>query len=150
MKVLLLDNIRGIGQVGDIKDVADGYARNFLLARGKARAVTASAARDAESLKARKREALHIARQEAEALKEKMTGLSVSVTGTANPKGTLFAAIDPAAIADRLSSVLHVRIDPSQLHPTDHLKTVGEHTVGISLPGGVTAQVLVVIEPRTS
>jgi large subunit ribosomal protein L9 len=146
MKVILLDNIRGIGRIGDVKEVADGYARNFLLARGKARPATSAAARDAETLMARKREALGVAREEAESLRAKMTGLSVTVGGAANAKGTLFAAVDPGVIAEKLSSVLHVRIDPLQIHPTDHLKTVGEHTIGISLPGGVTGQMTVVVE----
>ena len=148
MKVVLLDNVRGIGQVGDVKEVSDGYARNFLLARGKARPAGHGAERDIAALMARKREATALARVEAESLKGRMQGISVTVPAAANEKGTLFAAVEPDAVAELLSNALSVRIDPSQVRPTDHLKTVGEHRVTVELPDGLTADVTVIIEPR--
>jgi large subunit ribosomal protein L9 len=147
MKVILLDNIRGIGRVGDVKDVSDGYARNFLIARGKARPASAGAAREAQSLQAKRREAMDAARGEAEQLRDRLTSLTVTVRGTASPKGKLFAAIESATVAAQLSELLQVHIDPSQLHPLDHLKTVGEHEVGVTLPGGLSGTVRVLIEP---
>lgn len=146
MKVILLENIRSLGQVGDVKDVNDGYARNFLIPRQLARVATAGAAKDVESMKAKKLEAARIAGDEAKVLAEKLAGISVTVSGKASSQGTLFAAIESNELADAISKAAGVQVTPEQLHPHDHLKTVGEHEVGLELADGVTADVKIVIE----
>lgn len=131
MKVVLLDNVRGIGQVGDVKDVSDGYARNFLLRKGLARAATVGSINDVALHASKKREALALAHQEAERLAVKLTGTVVPITGKANEQGTLFASIS------------RVTVDGTTFELPEHIKTTGDHPVTLRLADGVTADILV-------
>ncbi|HUO75313.1 MAG TPA: 50S ribosomal protein L9 [Candidatus Paceibacterota bacterium] len=131
MKVLLLDNVRGIGKVGDVKDVADGYARNFLLKRNLARAATDGTIRDAAQFISKKREAVAMVQAEAQELAAKLTGTTVEISGKANEKGTLFAAISS------------ITIDGATFELPEHIKTTGNHPVTLRLAEGVTADITV-------
>jgi large subunit ribosomal protein L9 len=147
MKVVLLDNIKGIGQVGDVKDVSDGYARNFLFPRKLGKPASDGAAKEAEAMKAKKLEALSMAKAQSEELAKKLEGIAVVLQGKSNEKGKLFSAITAADIATELSKEAGVHIAPESIVLKEHLKTIGEHTVRISLSGGVTADVNVTIVP---
>src|SRR5512143_1158320 len=129
MKVVLLDNVRGIGRVGDVKEVSDGYARNFLLKNRLAKAATAGSVRDAATLAAKKLEALALEQSEAQELAAKIDGIVIPIAGKANEKGTLFAAIDAAHIAAAVSAQVGARIDPESVILDGHLKTIGDHQV---------------------
>ena len=131
MKVVLLDNIRGIGQVGDVRDVSDGYARNFLLRRNIARAATPGAVRDAVVVTSRRRAAQEITHAAAQELATRLSGMVIPIVGKANEKGTLFAAI------------LSVLVDGTTFDLPEHIKTTGEHPVTLRLADGVTAAVTV-------
>ena len=146
MKVILLDNIRALGRVGDTKSVNDGYARNFLIPRGLAKAATEGAAKEADALKADRLNAHTLATHEAKALAERLTGTSVTVKGKASEHGTLFAGISSDVLANAISRAAGVHVTPEQLHPHDHLKTVGDHSVTVGFPGGNEVDVSVVIE----
>lgn len=148
MKVILLDNIRGVGRVGDVKDVSDGYAKNFLLPRGKARPASADAVQGIAALKASRDAAAAMERTEAEAAARNIAGTVVRLTGRANPKGTLFAARTAADVADALAAQTGVRITPEQVGLSDHLKTVGDHSVTLELADGITADITVTITPE--
>src|SRR5690349_6749080 len=115
MKVILLDNIRGVGQVGDVKDVSDGYARNFLLPNGKAKAASAGALKDVDAIKGKRLAALAVARTEAEAAAAKLSGTVIELTGKANEQGTLFAAITAGDIAEALSTSAGMRFEAAQI-----------------------------------
>lgn len=145
MKVILLDNIRGVGRIGDIKDVSDGYAKNFLLPRGKARPASAGAAHDIAALKAGRDAAVAMAHEEAEAAARTLAGAVIRLTGKANPKGTLFAARTPADVADALAAQTGIRVAPDQVILPEHLKTLGDHPVSVRLGDGVSADVTVTI-----
>jgi large subunit ribosomal protein L9 len=146
MKVVLLDNIRGIGRVGDIKNVSDGYARNFLLKRGLAKAATIGAMKDAESVKAKKLAASELARSETETLAHRLRDITIEIPAKANAQGKLFAGIEARHIADAISTAAHVRIDPQHIDVPGHLKTIGDHPVTIRLTEGITATVLIRIQ----
>lgn len=143
MKVVLLDNIRGVGHVGDIKDVADGYARNFLYPRNLARPATAGAIKDAAALQAKKLQAMTLATTEAEAVAQKLSGTTVTISAKANEQGTLFAGIEASEIADETSKVAGVHISPEQVLLPEHIKDVGSHIVRIELVEGVHVDVTV-------
>ena len=143
MKVVLLDNVRGIGQIGDVKDVADGYARNFLLKRGLAHAATPGAMRDATAYASKKRDAHALVHAEMAALADKLRGMTVVVAGHANEKGTLFDSIDAARVAEAISASAGIRISPEQVKLPEHIKTIGEHPIVLELTEGVTADMTV-------
>lgn len=154
MKVILLDNIRGIGQVGDVKDVSDGYARNFLFPRKLGKPASDGAAREAEGMKAQKLEALALAKTQSEELAKKLESMVVVLQGKSNEKGKLFSAITAADIATAVSKEAGVHIPPEAIvlnlpryKAGAHLKTIGEHSVRINLSAGLSADLKLTIVP---
>ena len=143
MKVVLLDNIKGIGAVGTVKDVSDGYARNFLLPKGLAKLASSAVLREVEALKAQKLESMKLAHGEAELVAKKIDGATVQIAGRANEKGTLFSAISAHDVAEAVSAIAGARIDATQVRLEEHIKTAGAHPVTIELVEGVRATVTV-------
>jgi large subunit ribosomal protein L9 len=133
MKVVLLTNIRGIGHVSDIKEVNDGYARNFLFPRKAARPVTDGILKEVATTKAQKLQAATQSRDQAQALAKTLSGTRVELTGKASPKGKLFAAITQVTIDGRTFTL------------PEPIKTTGEHPVLLELTDGITASVTVVV-----
>lgn len=147
MKVILLDNIRGIGQIGDVKEVSDGYARNFLFPRKLGKPASDGVAKELQTLKAQKLEALKLAHAQSEELAKKLAGIAVMLQGKSNEKGKLFSAITAADVAAALSKEAGVHIPPTAVKLDEHLKTIGEHTIHIALADNLSASVIVTIVP---
>jgi len=146
MKVVLLDNIKGIGTVGSVKEVRDGYARNFLLPKGLAKSATEGALKEAELLKVRKLEAAKLAQAEAEAVAKKLEGATVVIPGRANEKGKLFSAISTDEIAQAASTVAGAHITSEQVKLDEPLKTSGPHAVVLQLIDGVSTTINVDVQ----
>jgi large subunit ribosomal protein L9 len=140
-----MDNVKGIGQVGDIKAVSDGYARNWLLPRGLAKPATPGVLKEVATLKTKKLQSLTLVHQEAIELAKKLAGTTVQLTGKASEKGTLFSAITPAQIAEALSVTAGIAIPPDTVVVDEHLKTVGEHLVHLRFAEDVTTDVTVTV-----
>ncbi len=143
MKVLFLQNIKGSARMGDIKDVSDGYARNYLLPRNLARLATATATKYAEELK-QKQAHLHAASEsESRALADKLNGLILEIAQEANEEGVLYGSVDAEMIASELKSQHQLTVSDDQIELATPLKTVGEHTVTIELQPGINAAITV-------
>lgn len=145
MKVVLLDNMKGIGKVGDLKEVSDGYARNFLLPRGLGRPANASVIKDVAALKKRKLESQSLGRTQALAVIATLKGATIVLAGRASEKGTLFSGISRTQIAEALTKLAGVYIGPEAVETQDHLKTLGFHTVHIRLADDAQTDVAVQI-----
>lgn len=143
MKVILMDNVRALGKVGDIKDVRDGFARNFLLPRSLARAATAGSVKDVEQFKAKKLAVFDLAQKEAQMVADKLADVVVELTAQANEKGTLFAAIEPDEIALKLSELAGAKISAADIVLSAPIKTVGEHQAVIDLADEISVEVKV-------
>lgn len=133
MKVIFLQNIKGVAQMGDIKNVPDGYARNFLLPRKLAKIASESATAETESLKKLREAGAVKDRAQAEELAKKLEGAVVEITEGANPEGHLYGSIGAKKIAEAIHKTHHLTISPDQIDLPHHLKTIGEHTVKINL-----------------
>jgi large subunit ribosomal protein L9 len=129
MEVILLKDVLGIGRKNEIKQVSDGYARNFLLARGLGVMATASAkanlGQQLEAKATKKDQAILSAAIMAEQLQEQ----SVRIGAKANPQGSLFAAISMGAVAKAIMEQLGVKVNEKDLHTEESIKTIGEHKV---------------------
>src|SRR3989338_6925644 len=99
MKVILLQNIKGVGRVGDVKNVADGYGRNYLLANKLAKIATEHTIKETEGLKRRGETELKIANEKAKEVAEKAKGLVLEFTKKSSKTGTLFASLTKEEIA---------------------------------------------------
>ncbi|MCC6934308.1 MAG: 50S ribosomal protein L9 [Candidatus Yanofskybacteria bacterium] len=147
MKVVLLDNIKGVGKVGEVKEVNDGYARNFLIRRGLGKPATAGAVKESEQLKAAKLEARALAHAQAQEIAQRLAGTMVTLAGKANPQGKLFSSVTAADIAERVSAAANAHITASAIKLNGHLKTLGEHEVEVQLTDDIATAIHVVIEP---
>jgi large subunit ribosomal protein L9 len=143
MKVILKGYVDNLGDAGDIVDVANGYANNFLIPQDLAMRATKGAVADSEALKrARvKREAVEIA--DAEVVAKGLTGRVVTIQATAGEDGTLYGSVGKRDVAEAVLRVAGVEVDPKKVDLDRPIKTVGRHEVGVKLHREVTAMVTV-------
>lgn len=148
MKVVLQKDIKGLGKKDQAVEVADGYARNYLIPRGLALEASSGAlkqAEDARQAKKRKEEREEAqAREVARRLKE--TGITIRVR--AGEQGRLYGSVTSKDVADALKSVVKLDVDRRKIELEDPIRTVGEHHVDIKLYPGITASVKVVVVPE--
>lgn len=147
MRVILRREVKGVGKPGDVKEVADGYALNFLLPRGLAVAASTSA------LAALQREkdatAAHREREQAEAkaLAARLETASLSFSLKGGAQGRVFGSVTNRDIADALAAQGFGTIDRAKVQLDEPLKALGTHRVEIRLLPEVRAHVTVRIEP---
>lgn len=140
MKVVLLTDVKGHGKKGELCNVSDGYARNYLLP--KKLAVEADNAALNE-LKNREESAAHHKKEEINAAKEtaaKLEGKTVVIKAKAGDSGKLFGAVTSKEIANEIKNSLGVEIDRKKMNVAD-IKNHGEYTAEIRLYQGITAKV---------
>lgn len=127
-KVIFLQNIRNVAQIGDIKDVADGYARNFLLPRRLAVLATENALKMADQLKQKR--ALEAQKEEVAIgqLIEKLSAHTLEIERAASEEGTLYDGLDAAEISAQLKKQ-NFFIEPEQIILEASLKKIGSHEV---------------------
>lgn len=149
MQVLLVKDVPSIGKAGQTKNVADGYARNYLLARGLAVVATAGAVKHADALKlsAAKRDAETL--QEAQLLANALNAIQLNFQVRAGANDRLFGAITGADIATRLQNDHKINIDKRKIELDHPIKDLGQRGVPIKLHSDVTAHVQVMIERET-
>lgn len=133
MKIILKEKVKGIGEVGEVANVADGYARNFLIPRGLAVEATAANLRQLKTQQ--EAQAMIQAREEEEAeeLAKKIRGQGVTLKAKAGQGGKLFGSITGQDIATALEKQLGVQVDRRRIELKDHLKSLGEHQVPIRI-----------------
>lgn len=146
MEVLLLKDVEQLGEAGQIKRVANGYARNFLIPRGLAVAATPGAVKQAElQLESdARRQAKEL--DEAQALAQVLDGRTVTFQARAGESDRLYGSITNANIADALSEQAEQEVDRRKIVMDEPLKELGTHAVTIRLAPGAEAKVTVVIE----
>ncbi len=147
MKVLFLQNIKGLGRIGDIKDVSDGYARNFLIPRQLARLANKGTMVQAEELKKKHAQLSASSKQDALDLAEKLKDMTLEFTEEANEEGNLYGSIDAKSIVEKLKEH-HISIPEDQIELSQHIKTIGEKTVDIELHPDVRVSVKIDIKAK--
>lgn len=149
MKVIFLKDVPK-GKKGEIKEVADGYARNFLLPKGLALLATPSATKAAKTLSEEKAERQARQLEELTRIAEDLEGKELYFKAKAGAKGRIHGAITSANIADELSKLAGFEIDKKRVELEEPLHHVGSYQVGINLGAGSAAKVKVVIEEETT
>ncbi len=141
MQIILIDRVEGLGGLGDIVKVKDGYARNFLIPTGKARRATSAALREFELKRAEMERVLAEKVATARALAERIEGATVQVTANAGPDGRLFGSITNADIADGLAK-LGFEIERGTIRmPDGPLKAIGDVKLVVGIYADVTAEI---------
>lgn len=146
MQVLLLKNVPGVGNAGEVKKVADGYARNYLLPNKLAVPATEGAVKQAETIKeaVARREAKTLA--EAQELAKILGQTTVTFYAKAGEGDRLFGSITSADIAEKLATEKHINVDKRKIELPNPIKALGERKVAIKVHPEVTAEVTVVVE----
>jgi len=131
MKVILLADIAGLGRRFEIKEVADGYGRNFLLRNKKAELATPDALKSAEKKLAEMSAKETLKLEAAEKAVASLKGKTVKMKAKANEEGHLFAGLHLKDIAEAVKSQLGVSLDESAYDVPANLKSVGEHKISV-------------------
>ncbi len=141
MKLILTQEVSGLGTAGDVVEVKDGYARNFLLPRSLATPWTKGGQKQVEAIsKARKaREVATL--EEAQTLRARLEGAPVRLTAKAGQGGRLFGAITPADVAAAVTAAGGPSVDKRKVEVGQPIKSTGEYTVTVRLHADVQAKV---------
>jgi large subunit ribosomal protein L9 len=150
MQIILLEKVVNLGSLGDVVKVKDGYARNFLIPSGQARRATQSAIAEFEARRADLEKAAAAKLAEAQALGEKLAGLTVKVSQKAGVDGRLFGSVTNHDIADELVKMGHPVVKAQVRMPNGPLKMVGDYTVSLSLHTDVAVEVNVAVLGETA
>jgi large subunit ribosomal protein L9 len=140
MKVVLLKNVAGLGERGQIKDVKDGYAYNYLLPRGLAAEATPGNVRALEGQKKVVEDRTKRERDDAAQLASQLAQTVIEIRVRAGEGGRLFGAVTAQNVADALAGQ-GVRVSKRQVELDDPIKTAGSYKVPIRISQGVVAQV---------
>jgi large subunit ribosomal protein L9 len=148
IEVILKEHVENLGRRGEIVKVADGYARNFLLPRKLALAVTEENKRqiERERAKAEAREAVEL--KDAQALAARLQAADVSIARRVGEQDALYGSVTSADVADALAA-LGFTVDRRKIQLPDPLKSLGEHPVPIKLHREVTVPVTVKVIAAT-
>ncbi len=144
MKVLLLQDVFKLGRAGDVKRVADGYGRNFLLPQGLAVLATPGALKQVERIKSQATVERNALNEELGAVAEQLSGMVLSFTARASETGKLYGSITTQMIADSIGEKTGVEINKRQVF-TQPLRSVGEHIVQIRLTVDLVPEVTVIV-----
>jgi large subunit ribosomal protein L9 len=133
MKIILQKPVDKLGVPGDVVDVADGYARNYLMPRGLAVKATKGGVKHEESLKRAHTVRVNAAQAEAEQVAQRLTASPVSVAAHAGEEGKLFGSVTPADVAEAIESQTGIRVDRHDVHMDEAIRSVGVHEVKVHL-----------------
>lgn len=134
MKLILLSDVPTLGQRGDLVDVSDGYARNFLLPKRKAMKATPKALDQADKLKASREVADKIAKEDAERIATQLTGVRVVIAAQAGDEGKLYGSITSGDAVEGILKFTGVELERNQVELRDGpIRAIGLHEVWVHL-----------------
>jgi large subunit ribosomal protein L9 len=148
MKVILADDVRGLGHRGDTVAVKPGYARNFLFPQGLAWEATPANARRLTEEKKKYDDKNLREKAVAEEASRKIEGLRITITKKAGEGDVLYGSVTPTDIADALGE-RGVEVDRRRIEVAEPIKRLGEHTVHVRLHRDVVAELIVEVQPVT-
>lgn len=146
MKVILAKDIQGTGKAGEIIEVSEGYARNFILPKKLGVIATPEAIEQHNHRLAKKKELEKAKKEEAQQLAEKLAKLTVLIEAKAGNGGKLYGTVTTKEVADELSKLSGISIDKKMLHG-DHIKEAGVHNFDLKLHTEVHAKIKVMVKP---
>ena len=143
MKVILLDNIKGVGKKDEVINAADGYARNFLFPKKLAVEANAENMSKLNNKKEAKSYKKDLEKQAAEELAKKLKGIMLKIKVKAGENGKIFGGVTSKEISENLSTQYKIEIDKKKIDLRETIKTLGEFNVAIKLFEGVIANLKV-------
>lgn len=133
MKVILRDDVEGVGKRGDICDVADGYARNYLIPKGLAMRATPGAAAQAAAMRRARDVKDAAARAAATEIATKLVPTRITIAVRAGAEGKLFGSVTANDIVEAVAEQTGIELDRRQLQLGEPIRSIGEHSVSARL-----------------
>lgn len=149
MKVVFLQEVPQVGRPGEVKEVADGYARNYLFPRKLAAPATPAELKRAEALRQAEVHRLEKAEKETETLAARLSATTISLKAKAGEGGQLYGSVTNADIARGLQETLGVEIDRRKVELEEPLRQLGNYEVMVKLSARHNAWVKVIIEAES-
>lgn len=146
MKVVLKKDVPGLGKAGEIKKVADGYARNYLIPKGLAAVATPGAIKQAELERAAEERRAQKLQQEAQELAQRLASQTLIFKARAGEGDRLYGSITNADIARAIQEAVGMEVDKRKVLLEHPIRELGEHTVAVKLHTDVLSHVKVVVE----
>jgi large subunit ribosomal protein L9 len=147
MKVILQKAVEKLGVPGDVVEVADGYARNYLMPRGLAVKATRGGVKHVDSLQRAHRVRVNQAKAEAEQLATRLISTPIRVLAHAGEEGKLFGSVTASDVTEAIHEQAGVRIDRHDVHLEEPIRSVGAHEVRVHLFAEVDPILTVQVEP---
>ena len=146
MKVILLENIKKIGSIGEIIDVKRGFARNFLIANKKALYASKENIKQVEKIKSDLAKKDNDKKVEAQKISEKINNKEYLVKKLSTENKELYGSVKPTEIAKIIEENNKIEIKPSMIQPVQEIKSIGKHKVKISLHSAVDAEIIINVQ----
>ena len=144
MKVILKEDVKGQGKKGQLVNVSDGYARNFLLPRGLAMEADAQAMTDLKNKEEAARHHAAMEKQNAEEAAKALKGKTVKLTAKAGSAGRLFGSVTTKEVAEGLKAQFQVEVDKRKISMAD-VKAFGSYEAEVKLYPGISAKITVMV-----
>ncbi len=148
MKVILNQDIKGHGKKGQLVEVSDGYARNYLLPKKLAQEATSTNINIMNGKNESEAHRQQVALEEAQSQKAKMESIEVVLTAKAGENGKLFGSITSKDVAEALKMQHHIKLDKKKFVMPDGIKAIGTTTVDVKIHTGVTGKLKVVVKEQ--
>ena len=148
MKVILLENVRKIGSIGEIIDVKRGFARNFLISKKKALFASKENIKEVEKIKQELNKKDQDKKKEAKSIQEKIQNKIFEIKKLSTENKELYGSVKPTEISKLIAEIEKVEINPSNIQPTKEIKSLGEYKVEINLHSEVQTQITIRVIPQ--
>lgn len=143
MRVILIEDAKKLGKKGEIVNVAEGYARNYLIPKGVVVEATEANLRNLSHQQAVKQDRVRKEEQEARELAERLSALTVVIRAKTGEAGRLFGSVTAQDIAEAITTATGVELDKRRVELDEPLKALGDYEIAVKLYQGVTAKVTV-------
>jgi large subunit ribosomal protein L9 len=149
MKVLLVQDVEKLGHAGDVKEVAGGFGRNYLIPKGFAVLATRGQIRQAEERLQGQRRREMLARRDAEALASRIQGVTLKFVARTGEQGKLYGSVTSMEVASRLAEQLEIEVDRRKIDLSEPIKRIGIYPIKVKLVEGLEPVFNVVVEAET-
>ncbi|WP_440681743.1 50S ribosomal protein L9 [Candidatus Pelagibacter sp. HIMB1623] len=150
MKVILLENVKRIGSIGEVIDVKRGFARNFLIANKKALYASKENIKEVEKIKSELSKKDDEKKKEAIQISEQINNKEYSVKKLSTENNELYGSVKPTEISKLIQNENKIEIKPSMIQPVEEIKALGKFKVKISLHSEVDAEIVINVSSADS
>tara|TARA_Y100000766_G_C18567250_1_gene440619 strand:+ start:113 stop:571 length:459 start_codon:yes stop_codon:yes gene_type:complete len=150
MKVILLENVKRIGSIGEVIDVKRGFARNYLIANKKALYASKENIKEVEKIKSELSKKDNDKKSEAQKISDQLNNKVYLVKKLCTENNELYGSVKPTEIAKIIQDTNNIEIKPSMIQPIQEIKSLGKFKVKISLHSAVDAEIIIEVQSAES